>query len=63
MRRFEVEILEDNLDDDLALTRSELGLPIDLTREELEQDDDLGFRSLFEHPEAFLASARWPDAA
>ena len=63
MRRPEVELLEDDLDDIPALTGSELGLPIDLTREDLEEDDDVGFRALYEHPEAIIRSSRWPHAA
>ena len=64
MRRPEVELLEDDLDDIPALTGSELGLPIDLTREDLDEDeDDLGFRALYEHPEAIVRSSRWPHAA
>jgi hypothetical protein len=64
MRRSEVEILEDDLDDIPALTRTELGLPIDLTRDELDEDgDDLGFRALYENPDTVIRSSRWPDAA
>lgn len=60
----EVEILEDDLDDIPALTGSELGLPIDLASEVLEEDDDdLGFRALYENPEAFIRPSRWPHAA
>jgi hypothetical protein len=65
MRRTEVEILEDDLDDDTStLSGSELGIPIDLTREDFEEDDDaLGFRALYENPEAIIRSSRWPYAA
>jgi hypothetical protein len=60
----EVEILEDDLDDIPTLTGTELGLPIDLTSEVLdEDDDDLGFRALYEHPEAIIRASRWPHAA
>ena len=64
MRRPEIEILEDHLDDDLLLTESDLGIPVDLARRDLEEDDDdLGLRALYEHPEAVLGSPRWPHAA
>jgi hypothetical protein len=66
MRRPEVEILEDDLDDNALLTRWELELPIDLTREDLDDDDEddgLGFRTLYEHPEAILRPSRRPYAA
>lgn len=63
MRRPEIEILEDDVDDEPALTRTELGIPIDLTREELEEDDDLGLRALYENPEAILGPRRWSNAA
>lgn len=65
MRRPEVEILEDNLDDNPMLSRWELELPIDLTREELEDEDadDLGFRALYEHPETILRPRRRSRAA
>jgi hypothetical protein len=53
MRPVEVEILEDDLDDILALTRSDVGVPIDLGSD-VEEEDDLGFRALYEHPEALL---------
>jgi hypothetical protein len=65
-RRTEVEILEEDLDDDVpTLTGFELGIPIDLTREDLDDDDDddLGVRALYENPEAVLRSSRWPYAA
>ncbi|MBS2014844.1 MAG: hypothetical protein JST00_18285 [Deltaproteobacteria bacterium] len=62
MRRAQIEILEDDVDDAPAMTRAELGIPIDLTREDLEDDDDLGLRALYEHPEAILG-AGWPRAA
>ncbi len=63
MRRPEIEILEDDVDDAPVLTRAELGIPIDLTREDLEDEDDLGLRALYEHPEVILGASRWPRAA
>lgn len=65
MRRPEVELLDEDLDDVPTLDGSELGLPIDLIREDLEDEDedDLGFRALYEHPEAILPPSRWPHAA
>jgi hypothetical protein len=64
MRRPDVEILDDDFEDIPAVTGSELGLPIDLTRDDLDEDDDHpGFRSLYEHPETILRSSRWPHAA
>ncbi len=64
MRRPEVEILDDDVDDVPALTETELGLPIDLTREDLEEDNDVpGFRAFYEHPETVIRSSRWPHAA
>jgi hypothetical protein len=62
MGRAEIEILEEDVDDSASLTPTELGLPIDLTREDLD-DDDLGLRALYEHPEPLVRSARWPYAA
>jgi hypothetical protein len=58
-RRPEIEVLEDYLDDyldDPPLSRWDLEVPIDLTREELADDDTLpdGFRALYENPEAIL---------
>ena len=63
MRRPEIELLDEDLDDLSTLDGSELGLPIDLTRDDLEDEDDLGFRSLYEHPEAILRPSRWSHAA
>jgi hypothetical protein len=64
MRRPEIELLEDFVDESPALARWDLELPIDFTREDhLDDEDDLGFRGLYEHPEAVLRSSRWPDAA
>jgi hypothetical protein len=64
MRRPEIELLEDDLDDTPALNGPELGLPIDLDREDLDDDEDgLGLRALFEHPETVLRSSPWPSAA
>jgi len=56
MRRLEIDLLEDDVDDVPAPTRAELGIPIDLTRRDLEDDDALGFRVLFEHPEVVLGT-------
>ncbi len=58
MRPTEVELLEDDLDDAPALTTAELGWSIDLAREDLDEEDDLGFRTLYEHPEAVVGGAR-----
>lgn len=63
MRRPEIELLEDILDDSCVLSTTELGIPIDLAREDMDDEDDLGFRALYEHPEPALRSPRWPDAA
>jgi hypothetical protein len=67
MREPDIEALEDDLDDNPLLARWELEVPIDLTREDLDEDDDqddgLGFRALYEHPEAIIRSSRWPHAA
>ncbi|MCW5831121.1 MAG: hypothetical protein KIS78_01525 [Labilithrix sp.] len=63
MRRPEVELLEEDLDDLPARVETELGLPIDRMREDLEDEDDLGLRALYEHPEAILRPSRWPHAA
>ncbi|MCA9589701.1 MAG: hypothetical protein KC657_30555 [Myxococcales bacterium] len=63
MKRPEVELLEDDLDDIPTYASSELGLPIDLAREDLDDEDDLGLRALYEHPEAILGSPRWSHAA
>ncbi len=66
MRRLEVqevEILEDDLDDIPALTGAELGLSIDPSDVLEEDDDDLGLRALYEHPEAVIRPSRWPHAA
>jgi hypothetical protein len=53
----EVEILEDLFLED-NITDIELGLPIDLTltRDDLEEDNDdpLGFRTLYEKPETLI---------
>jgi hypothetical protein len=58
MRRPEIELLEDDLDDMPALATAELGLPIDLAREDLDDEDDLGFRALYEYPDPLLNRAR-----
>jgi hypothetical protein len=54
MRPVEVEILEDLLQDDI--TDVDLGVPIDLTRTAVEDtdDDNLGFRTLYENPEPVI---------
>jgi hypothetical protein len=63
MRHTEFELLEDDLEDILdVVTSKELGLPVDLGGDELD-DDELGLRSLFENPDAVLGSSGWPDAA
>ena len=54
MRRPEVEILEDDLDDILYFAGSDLGLPIDLDPDD---EDDLGLRALYEDPEPLLGRA------
>lgn len=65
MRRAEIELLDEDLDDVPSLDGWELGLPIDLIREDLddEDEDDLGFRALYENPEAVVPPSRWPRAA
>lgn len=64
MRRTEIEILEDHLDDDPPLTRWDLEPSIDLVRDGLDDDeDDLGFRALYEDPEAALRASRRSIAA
>jgi hypothetical protein len=64
----EIELLEDDLDDGLDMTSTDLGIPIDLARADLDDDDDLGLRALYEHPEAVLGESalrpsRWGRAA
>ncbi|HVH40820.1 MAG TPA: hypothetical protein VM925_00710 [Labilithrix sp.] len=66
MRRTEIEVCieDDDLDDGLELSGTELGLPLDLAREDLDDgEDDLGFRALYERPEAIIRSSRWGHAA
>jgi hypothetical protein len=63
MRQPELDLLEDDLDDVSAVTAWELGLTADFAHEDLDDEDDLGFRALYEHPEAVLESARWRGAA
>lgn len=63
MRPAEIELLEEDLDETPAIAGSEIGLPIEATREDLEDEDDLGIRALYEHPEAILRPSRWPHAA
>lgn len=64
MRLPQLDLLETDIDDALPVTPSELGIPIDLTRQGLDETggDDLGFRSLYEHPEAVLRRP-WSHAA
>lgn len=66
MRRLEVELLEDDLDEGTLPTSAELGLSIDLAREDLEDEDDddgLGLRALYARPEMVLRRPRWDHAA
>ena len=64
MRRPELELLDDELDDLPPLRGTDLGLAFDLTREELDDDDDaLGLRALYECPETVIRPSRWPHAA
>ena len=56
MQPVEVELIEEDFDDSTAFTTMELGWSIDLAREDLDDEDDLGFRALYEHPEALKAS-------
>ena len=60
MRRREVEILEDDLDEYPLLARWDLEVPVDLAAEDLDDDesDDLGFRTLYENPEVMLRPSR-----
>lgn len=65
MRRPQIEILEEfaqYMDEPPSLTPVELGIPVDLTREDLEEED-LGLRGLYENPEAILGESPWPRAA
>jgi len=59
MRRPEVELLDDDLDDIPTCTGADLGLSIDPTLDDLEDEDDLGLRALYEQPEVILGRARW----
>lgn len=61
----ELPVLDDDLIDPEPVTANDLGLSIDLIRDDLEDTDDgLGFRALYERPEiAFRGRGRWPDAA
>lgn len=58
MRRPKIQIFEDSLlDESPLLTRSDLGLSIDLARDDFDDNDSLGFRSFFEHPEAVIGAS------
>ncbi len=56
-------LLDDDLNDNTPPSAWELGLSIDLTREDLDADDEedgLGFRALYEQPE--LITRTWVGA-
>lgn len=57
MQRSEIEVLDSDFFDDDSPTPEELGFTIDLAREDLD-DDDLGLKELYEHPEVVLGSPR-----
>ena len=62
MRRREPAVLDDDYDD--FLEAADLGLRFDLAREDLaEEEDDLGFRTLYEDPDPIIRPPRWPHAA
>ncbi len=64
MRRRELAILDDDFADDAIVDETQLGMTIDLVRDDLaEDDDDLGIRALYEHPDAVIRSSRRPHAA
>jgi hypothetical protein len=56
----EFDLLDDDLNESSVVTPWELGLTMDLASDDLEDDDDLGFRALYEHPEAVLGSWHAP---
>lgn len=58
-----VELLDTDLDDDLVVPELELGFSVDVARKELADGDDMGLRSLYEHPESILGRLRWARAA
>lgn len=64
MNEHELDILDDDIDDLPVLSRWDLDAPVDLLREDLEDDveDDLGIRSLYENPEGAFPDG-WPYAA
>jgi hypothetical protein len=53
MNRLAFDLVDEYFDEIVTTEPSELGLPVDLTRPELE-DDELGLRSLYENPERVL---------
>ncbi len=61
MRRRDPVLLDDAFDDDDA--PPDLAVPIDLTRDDLDDEDDLGFRALYEDPEPLLRARRPARAA
>jgi hypothetical protein len=64
MRRREPAILEDDFADDFVVDEVDLGLTIDLARDDLaSDDDDLGLRALYEDPDVLLGSSRRARAA
>ncbi len=63
MRRPTMEMLEEDLDEARLLTPAELGFSLPTASHDEDVDDDLGLRSLFEHPEMILRPSRWPHAA
>lgn len=62
-RRRDPVSLDDDLDLDSVPDVTELGIPFDLARDDLADDEDgIGLRALFEHPENVIRT-RWHDAA
>lgn len=64
MREHDLELFDDDIDDiddSLFVTTTELGIPIDLARDDLDDpivdDDGLGFRALYVNPERVLGDA------